>query len=289
MQRQRSIWFISVIISVFIIAPGVYNAEQQPDMDVHFIDVGQGDSILVQTPSGKNILIDGGPPSAGKKVVSFLKEQDVKKLDLVIATHPDIDHIGGLTEVMKSFEVDRIMDTGKIHSTRTYAHYISQVLRRNIPIEIAGRNELINIDPLLNVRILNTHNGSKTNNQSSIVLKISFKDMDFLLMSDVEKEQEKKLAEKYDLDSEIVKVAHHGSHTSTSLEFLEEVSPNAAILTYGQENEYGHPVDRVMENLHKVDTAIYPTATFGDITVRTNGKGFVLFHEKRPESRLKAG
>lgn len=99
-------------------------------------------------------------------------------------------------------------------------------------------------------------------------------------MSDVEKEQEKKLMKKYSLDSEIMKVAHHGSHTSTSLEFLKEVSPEAAILTYGKNNKFGHPVDRVMENLRKVDTAIYPTATFGDITVRTDGDGYVIINEK---------
>ncbi|WP_425283920.1 ComEC/Rec2 family competence protein [Lentibacillus halodurans] len=279
-----------ILLTAVTIIPSAYiDAREQPDMDVHFINVGQGDSILVQTPSEKNILIDGGPPRAGKKVAAFLKEQNVEKLDLVIATHPDIDHIGGLTEVMKTFEVDRIMDTGKIHSTRTYAQYISQILKRQIPVEIADRNDLIKIDPLLKMRILNTHAGSKTNNESSIVLKITFHKMDILLMSDVEKEQEKKLMEKHDLDSEILKVAHHGSHTSTSLEFLQAVSPNAAVLTYGKKNEYGHPVDHVMENLHKVDTAIYPTAVFGDITIRTDGKGFVIFNEKRPASNLRAG
>src|SRR5699024_1702040 len=270
MQRYISICIISVIISVFISTSAVY-AEQQADMDVHFIDVGQGDSILVQTPSDKNILIDGGPPGAGEKVVAFLEKQNVDKLDLLIATHPDIDHIGGLIEVMKSVEVDSIVDTGKIHSTRTYARYISQILKRQIPIEIAERNDQLKIDPLLNVRILNTHNGSRTNNESSIVLKITFKKMDFLLMSDVEKEQEKRLMEQHNLDSEILKVAHHGSNTSTSLKFLHAVSPNAAILTYGKKNDYGHPVDRVMENLRKVNTAVYPTATFGDITIRTDG------------------
>lgn len=288
MQRQIIMWILSVIIFLLIGTPVVY-AEEHPEMDVHFIDVGQGDSILVQTPSGKNILIDGGSPDAGKQVVAFLKEHDVEKLDLMIATHPDIDHIGGLPDVMKSVEVDRIVDTGKIHSTRTYARYISQVLKRQIPIEIAERNDLLKIDPRLKIRILNTHNGSQTNNESSIVLKVTFKNMDFLLMSDVEKEQEKRLMKQHDLDAEILKVAHHGSHTSTSLEFLREVSPNAAVLTYGKDNDFGHPVKRVMGNLQKVGTAVYPTAAFGDVTIRTDGQGFIIFHEKNPLSSLHAG
>ncbi|WP_335338788.1 ComEC/Rec2 family competence protein [Lentibacillus amyloliquefaciens] len=245
--------------------------------------------MLVQTPTDKNILIDGGPPQAGEKVTSFLEEQDIKKLDLMIATHPDIDHIGGLLEVMKSVDVQRIVDTGKIHSTKTYARYISQVMKRQIPIEIAESNSLLQIDPLLKVRILNTYSSSESNNESSIVLKITFNKMDFLLMSDVKKKQEKKLIEKHNLNSEIVKIAHHGSRTSTSLEFLRKVSPNAAILTYGKKNEFGHPVDRVMENLNKVSAAIYPTAAFGDITVRTDGNGFVIYHENNPLSSLKAG
>ncbi|GGK03628.1 MBL fold hydrolase [Lentibacillus kapialis] len=288
MQWNRNICILSIIITFFISSP-VVDAEQQPSMDVHFIDVGQGDSILVETPSDKNILIDGGPPGAGKKVIAFLEEQNVDKLDLLIATHPDIDHIGGLIDVMKSVEVDRIMDTGKIHSTRTYARYISQILKRQIPIEIAERNDLLKIDPLLDVRILNTHSGSQTTNESSIVLKITFNKMDFLLMSDVKKEQEKRLIKQHNLASEILKVAHHGSNTSTSLKFLRAVSPNAAILTYGKKNDYGHPVDRVMENLHKVNTAIYPTAVFGDITIRTDGKGFIIFNENNPASSLRTG
>ncbi|HLS09054.1 ComEC/Rec2 family competence protein [Lentibacillus sp.] len=289
MQQRIMLWFLVLLMTVAIIPSTYIDAREKSAMDVHFIDVGQGDSILVQTPSQKNILIDGGPPAAGKKVVAFLEEHNVDKIDLMIATHPDIDHIGGLIDVMKSIEVDRIVDTGKIHSTRTYARYVSQILKRQIPIEIAERNDLLKIDPLLKMRILNTHTGSKTNNESSIVLNITFKNMDFLLMSDVEKEQEKRLIKQHNLDAEILKVAHHGSHTSTSLKFLREVSPNVAILTYGKKNEFGHPVDRVIENLHEVNTAIYPTSVFGDITIRTDGKGFVIFNEKNPTTSLRTG
>src|SRR5699024_6147828 len=160
----------------------------------------------------------------------------------------DIDHIGGLIDVMKSIEVDRIVDTGKIHSTRTYARYVSQILKRQIPIEIAERNDLLKIDPLLKMRILNTHTGSKTNNESSIVLNITFKNMDILLMTDDEKEHEKRLIKQHNLDAEILKVEHHGSHTSTSHKFMRELHPNVAILTYGKKNEYGYRYDWEIEN-----------------------------------------
>ncbi|GAB4074415.1 MBL fold metallo-hydrolase [Barrientosiimonas marina] len=257
-------------------------------MDVHFIDVGQGDSMLIQTPEGKNILIDAGPPKSGKNVTAFLKKHQVSQLDLVIATHPDIDHIGGMAAVIKTFEIKKIMDIGKIHSTKTYAKYASQILKQQIPLTIAEKNELIKLDPYLKIRVLNAYEGPQRNNAASIVLKLSFKDTDFLLMGDVGKDQEKRLMNNYNLDSDIIKVAHHGSRTSTSRKFLQEVSPDMAILTYGEENKYGHPVDRVMTNLQDVDTAMYPTAMFGNITIRTNGESVMIFQEKMPTDYLKA-
>lgn len=281
----------SIMVIIFLVLVGNVNYAQadRPEMTVHFIDVGQGDSILIQTPSGKNVLVDGGPPKAAKGVVAFLEQHNVEKIDLLIATHPDIDHIGGLTHVLKSFKVDRIIDSGKIYTTKTYATYISQILKRQIPVEIAKQNDLIQIDPLLKFRILNAHTGSKNNNESSIVLRVSFKEIDFLLMSDVEEEQEIVLMEKYNIQSEVLKIAHHGSSTSTTLGFLKEVNADIGILTYSKKNDYGHPVDRVIENLHKTKTAIYSTAVFGNISISTDGENYLILNEKSPTDNLKIG
>src|SRR5699024_2099041 len=124
---------------------------------------------------------------------------------------------------------------------------------------------------------------------SSIVLRISFKQIDFLFMADVKKKQEEELIKKYQLDSEIIKIAHHGSSTSTSLEFLKEVSPKLALISYGRTNDYGHPVDRVINNLNKVKADIYSTAIFGDITISTDGESYMLMTEKTPVSILETG
>lgn len=284
---------IFITVAAILITSGapsyIQAAEQQPQMDIHFIDVGQGDSVLIQTPSDKNILIDGGPPKAGDDVVAYLEKHHVKKIDLLIATHPDVDHIGGLIKVMKSIDVKKIIDSGKLYTTRTYAKYISQILKQKIPVTIAEQNQLIQIDPLVKMRILNTHSSAKNNNESSIVLRVSFKEVDFLLMADVEKEQERQLMKKYNLEAEILKVAHHGSSTSTSKNFLKEVKPNLAVITYSKENDYGHPVDRVIENLKKVNAHIYSTAVFGNITISTNGESYMVITEKSPTSVLKAG
>ncbi|WP_234982737.1 ComEC/Rec2 family competence protein [Ornithinibacillus halophilus] len=251
-------------------------------MKVHFIDVGQGDSILIQTPNDKSILIDGGPPKSGKKVVRYLKKQNIHSLNLVIATHPDMDHIGGLPSVMKEIEVEKIMDSGKIHITKAYARYLSQIKKQHIPTKIASENEKIMIDPLIDITILNAYSKGKNNNESSLALKITYDEIDFLLMGDIEKEQEKKIMDKYELDAEILKVAHHGSKTSSSYEFFKEVKPEIAMITYSKNNHYGHPVDRVIDTIFKVNAQIYSTAVFGNVVVYTSGDDYFIMPEKSP-------
>jgi beta-lactamase superfamily II metal-dependent hydrolase len=192
---------------------------------------------------------------------------------------------------MQSVKVAKIIDSGKLHSTNTYLRYINQIHKHKIPVEIAKQGNLITLDPEVRMRILNTYEENKNNNQSSIVLKVSFQDIDFLLMGDSEREQEKRLIQTEDLQSEIFKVAHHGSNTSTSYPFVKLIRPQVAILTYSKQNNYGHPVDRVISNLLRVHANIYSTAVFGDITISTDGKSYDVFTEKTPIDGLteKAG
>ncbi|WP_234028440.1 ComEC/Rec2 family competence protein [Lentibacillus sp. Marseille-P4043] len=287
---MRTFTLIGLVL-FFLFPKDIIYSEPLDQMKVHFIDVGQGDSIFIQTPNEKTILIDAGPPKAGKTVVNFLKKHDVKKIDLLIATHPDIDHIGGMPAVMKSFKVKKIIDSGKLHTTKTYLRYINAIKSNKIPVGIARQNDTITIDPLVNIQILNAYEENKNNNQSSIVLKVSFQEVDFLLMGDSEREQEKRLIQTEDLQSEIYKVGHHGSNTSTSYKFVDLIKPQVAIITYSKQNDYGHPVDRVIRNLQKVNANIYSTAVFGDITISTDGEGYFIMTEKTPIDGLteKAG
>ncbi|RIU88788.1 ComEC/Rec2 family competence protein [Oceanobacillus picturae] len=279
---------ILLLFAYFILLSLPVSAEVKPGLlKVHFLDVGQGDSILMNTPSGKNILIDGGPPGSGKKIIAYLKEKQINRIDLLITTHPDIDHIGGLPQVLKKVKVKQVVDSGKLHTTRTYAKYIQQIIKHDIPVRLAEKNELLRIDPLLTIRILNTYGNSKNNNQSSIALKVTYDDIDLLLMSDVEMKQEKEFLKSYDVNAEIIKVAHHGSNTSSSLDFLKAVSPETAILTYSIENDYGHPVDRVIRNLYKVKSDIYSTAVFGDLEIRSDGKSYLVLPSRDPLSNIR--
>jgi|SRR5690625_13597 len=279
-MKKFTLLFVAILL--FLIPPHRIHGEEQSLMHVHFIDVGQGDSILIQTPAKKTVLIDGGPPKAGQKIIDYLANLNINELDLIIATHPDIDHIGGLPDIMKSIKVNQIIDSGKFYTTKTYFKYINQIKQNKIPIETATKGEHIHIDPSLQIKVLNTYEHRKNNNQSSIVLKITYDEIDLLLMADVEKEQEEDLKKEYNLQADIVKIAHHGSRTSSSLEFLQEVDPKIALITYSKKNKYGHPVKRVIENLNDINAFIYSTAVFGNIIIRTDGQNFFIIPEKSP-------
>ncbi|HLR07652.1 MAG TPA: MBL fold metallo-hydrolase [Bacillota bacterium] len=282
MTHKRFFIILPLLLFLFFLLPPIVHSAQGGILQVHFIDVGQGDSILIQTPEDKVILVDGGPPKSGKKVIDYLKNEQIKNIDLVIATHPDIDHIGGLPKIMNStIGISKIMETGKFHTTRTYLRYIYHVKKHMIPVTVARVNQTIDLDEQMNIDVLNADEGKKNNNQSSIVLKIRYKDIDFLLMGDVGIEQEKKLPAKK-LQTDFLKVAHHGSNTSTSHDFLRNVKPKVAVLTYGDNNKFGHPVDRVINTLDMSGAAIYSTAAYGDIVISTDGKSYIIDTEKDP-------
>ncbi|SDM70758.1 ComEC/Rec2 family competence protein [Sediminibacillus halophilus] len=265
---------ITILLPIMVSAAGRHASENE--LQVHFIDVGQGDSILIEAPNGRKMLVDGGPPSAAEKVSEYLRKRGIKKLDLVVATHPDIDHIGGLVNVLKEFDVKHLIDSGKLYTTSTYFHYLQQIKKQKIPVTVAAGEENIVIDPQLTIRVLNTQNAFKTNNQSSIALSLRYGRIDFLLMADVETIQEQNILDVKQLQAEILKVAHHGSGTSTSFDFIREVRPETAILSYSKTNDFGHPVDRVVDYLQLVGATIYSTAKAGDIVIRTDGKTYVV-------------
>lgn len=241
------------------------------DMLVHYIDVGQGDAILIQSPNGKNMLIDGGPKSAGDKVVSFLKSKGVSTLDIVVATHPDADHIGGLIAVLNNFKVNQVIDSGKVHTTQTYYEMLQVIDSKNIPFTVAETNDTIDFDLSLKTTVLYADENAKDNNDASIVIRTVYGSVSFLFTADAATNIESKLLSRNDLKSTYLKAGHHGSNTSSSAVFLNAVKPVGTILSYKENNSYGHPHAEVVERLKAIGTTIYSTAESGDITITTNG------------------
>lgn len=216
------------------------------------------------------MLIDGGKREMGNAVVQYLKDQGIHSLDLVVSTHPDADHLGGLLAVLEHIPVKAILDSGATHTTETYSDYLHLIHEKNIPVSIAKEGQILELDKQVKVEVLNSGNSNEENNEASIVLKLSMCTIDFLLTADAEAEQEAKMVQTYNVEAEILKAGHHGSATSTSALFLDEVKPKVAILSYGLENPYGHPHKEVVDRLNNWGTSIFSTAQSGSIVVKTN-------------------
>ncbi|MFX3672851.1 MAG: S-layer homology domain-containing protein [Paenisporosarcina sp.] len=269
-------------ISAFIARAMGFEKVEAKQMKVHFINVGQGDSILIQSPNGKNMLIDGGKKSEGAKVVSFLKSKGVSKLDFVVATHPDADHIGGLISVLNSFFIGTFIDSGKAHTTDTYYEMLQLIDTKNIPYKVPTEGENIALDSALSLQVLNAADVGDDNNEASIVLKMTYGKESFLFMGDADVNSESEMVLKYDLKATVLKAGHHGSSTSTSHVFVNEVKPVTTILSYGKDNSYGHPHSEVVNRLKAIGSKIYNTVDHCDISVTTVGNGHTVSNTCSP-------
>ncbi len=285
-----------IIFSIFILAgmlsgcigepsPGdssiASHTNAKENLIVHFLDVGQGDSILVQF-ANKNILIDSGEADMGDRVASYLRDRGISSLDLVVATHPHSDHIGGLGTILKAFPVKQFLDSGQVHSSQTYENLLMLIDKKNIPYKVAERGQKINLDPRLKIEVLNppekTFDGI---NDNSVVLKVTYDQVSFLLMGDAEKEAENSLlSSNYNLDSDVLKAAHHGSRSSTSSAFLKAVSPEVSVIEVGKGNDYGHPSSTTLKALKNTGSAIYRTDLNGNVIITTDGTSYSVAVEK---------
>ncbi|MGM9949734.1 MAG: S-layer homology domain-containing protein [Lysinibacillus sp.] len=248
--------------------------QNNPQMNVHFIDVGQGDSIFIQTPNGKSMLIDGGTRAAGSTVVNYLKSKGVSSIDYVVATHPDADHIGGLIDVFAAFQVDHFINSGKEHTTATYEDLLAAVLKEGSTYTEPNTGATFQLDQGISVQVLHANKNATDNNDASLVMKLKYNDVAFMLMGDADQAIETKVASQYDVSAQILKAGHHGSNTSSGLNFMKKVNPQAVILSYGKDNSYGHPHTEVLSAIRTVGASAYATAGTGSVVVSTDGTIF---------------
>jgi competence protein ComEC len=238
------------------------------ELAVHFIDVGQGDAILIDLGETE-VLIDGGDKSSG--VVAYLNGFVDGALEVMVATHPHADHVGGLIGVLDAFEVDEIWLNGDTSTSETYSQFMSAVNSEGVQVCEAKRGDTIQVGELA-FNVLHPVNLSGTTNNNSIVLSLSYGQVDFLFTGDAEQEAEASmLTEGIVPDVEILKVGHHGSRTASSIEFLQAAKPVYAIYMAGEDNSYGHPHQETIINLCEVGAEIYGTDTHGTIIVTTDG------------------
>lgn len=248
---------------------------------VYFFDVGQGDSTLILGPDGQTALIDGGDSGTG--VVQYLQNLGIQRIDLMFATHPHADHIGGLVDVLNAMPVAQVVTSGEINTTSVFERFLDGIDRAGAEYVEAKRGDSI---PLGNVafQVLSPAHLSPDNlNNSSLVLKFKIGKTTFLFMGDAEREIESELLGSGEsLDVDILKVGHHASKSSSTLAFLNAVSPKIAMYSAGIGNSYGHPAPQTISALQTIGAAIYGTDQLGTILITVSSDGYQVSSERQP-------
>ncbi len=253
------------------------------ELSVHFIDVGQGDCTLVMC-EGHNMLIDAGESDQGKKVVEYLKAQNISRLDYVIGTHPHSDHIGGLRAVVESdIKIDKIImpkiPDEQVPTSYTYTKLLKAIINKGLTVTKADDSEFD-----LGCAVINTYTPKKVYknlNDYSVATKITHGGNSFLITGDLGKQSEKELINRgCNLSAKVLQAGHHGSRESSIKQFLEKVHPSYAVIQCGAGNSYGHPHDEALERISKYAEKIYRNDKDGTIVFESDGKGMNINFEK---------
>ena len=245
------------------------NEAQSNLAEIHFIDTGNSDSILIKEGQ-KAMLIDGADNDDEKSLVEYIKAQDVTELEYVIATHPHADHIGALDSVIRSFPIQHLFVANGDADTKTYRDFIQAAMDKNLTPSVPLEDKKFMLEESY-FEVFNTNGGEDTNEQSLVILYTNGEDK-VLLTGDAEKGTEAEILPKMS-KVDILKVGHHGSHSSTTDAFLERVDPEYAIITVGADNKYGHPHIETVDKLKKADIEIHRTDECGDIIFQSTGNG----------------
>ncbi|MBE6146412.1 MAG: MBL fold metallo-hydrolase [Firmicutes bacterium] len=239
------------------------------DLSIHYIDVGQADSILI-TNNNHSMLIDAGNNEDGPLLVKYIKEElNISKLDYVVGTHPHEDHIGGLDDIINNIEVQEVYLPEAMTTTKTFEDVLDSIANNNLEITVPTIGETFALGEA-NLEVIYTGTGEKDLNEASIILKMTFGKHKYLFTGDTTEEVEKTILDK-DINIDILKVAHHGSKYSSCEQFLTLATPEYAIISAGEGNSYGHPEQETLDRLKKHTNKIYVTKDLGTIVLTSDG------------------
>lgn len=237
------------------------------------LDIGQGDALFIESPTGTQLLIDAGPPRKILSQLSRVMPPFDRSIDAIIITNPDADHIGGFLDVLKTYKVGKVFESGTFNDSKTYQNLKNEIKNKNIPEVLAKRGMRLNLGggAVIDILFPDRDVSSWTTNDGSIVAKLSYGSASVMLTGDSTSETEKIiLAEnsQKQLNSTILKVGHHGSRTSSSSDFVKAVSPIYALISDGKDNKYGHPHQETLETLSLVGAKIMRTDLLGTIVFK---------------------
>lgn len=286
---KKSLTSLIVIFAVLLALVGVkvFNGDanenkpaslKAPDNDgqlvVHYLDVGQGDSAFVELPDGQCMLIDASVSSYGDKIVETIAGYGYTEIDYLVATHPHADHIGGMTDVVEGFEIGEVYMPKATSTSKTFEGLLTAISDKGLQIHTAKTGVTIYSDDETEIEILapNSESYEETNNYSAVV-KITYGSNSFLFTGDAEELSENEMLDECcdKLCADVLKVGHHGSSSSTSDAFLQAVSPKYAVISCGADNSYGHPHKETISRLNDMGIDYYRTDMNGTVTISCNG------------------
>ncbi|MFY9139199.1 MAG: ComEC/Rec2 family competence protein [Thermacetogeniaceae bacterium] len=247
-------------------------------LKAHFLDVGQGDSILIQFPNGQTMLIDAGTSEAGGAVVSYLKKEGINKINYLVATHPHADHIGGMAAVVHALAVERVYMPRVSHTTKSFENLLATIKTKGLKINKAEAGvTIINQDGIKAGFMAPCSLGYDNLNNYSAVVKVQYGSTAFLLTGDAESVSEQEMiASGANLKADVLKIGHHGSKSSTTKGFLSSVSPKYAVISCGRGNSYGHPHQETLDRLKKAGVQVYRTDAQGTVIITSDGKTLTI-------------
>jgi len=275
-------WYLLAILlfANFFIWNAIFIETRNGILTVVFLDAGQGDAIFIEAPNGNQVLIDGGPNKSVLRQLSKVMPFYDRSIDIIIATHSDKDHIGGLPDVLQRYTVDFILESGAKNDTGISRAFESAILQNKIKRIFAKRGMAITLgdDVFLNILFPDRDVSEVESNTASIVAQLVYKNTEFMFTGDSPKTIEEYLVflDGEKLRSDVLKVGHHGSKTSSSESFVGYVSPEYAIISAGADNSYGHPHKEVVEILNQFGSAILNTKDNGAIVFKSDGENIVV-------------
>ncbi len=252
---------------------------------VNYIDVGQGDSIFIQLPNKETMLIDAGEAYEVDNVINYLNNLGIKKIDYVVGTHPHTDHIGGLEEVINTFDVGTIYMPKVSSNSKTFEDLLTTISNKGLKVETAKSGVVFLDEDNLKLEFIapNSDNYSNLNNYSA-VLKLTYLDNTFLFMGDAETLSEDEITS--DVNADVIKVGHHGSDSSSSVEFVKKVSPEYAIIMVGEGNSYNHPYQSIIDRYESVGAKVLRTDLDGNIVCDSDGVDVTCSGDKDSSSDI---
>lgn len=286
-KNKKLIIILTGLLIVLVVLAGIVYWQENKYLDklqVVFLDVGQGDAIYIRTPAGHDVLIDGGPDN---KVVDQLGRRMPfwdRRIELIILTHPDADHVTGLVEVIKRYEVREVLYTGVEHASYNYESFEKIINEKDILVKFAQAGQVYDLGDGILLEVIypfeNLHGQEiKPANDGSIVLLLDYNEIEFLFTGDLEKAGEKEIVSHCKdqvsfcdkLDVEVLKVGHHGSNSSSTKKFLELVSPKYSVIQSGFDNKFGHPRQEILDKLEAIDSQILRNDQLGVVGFISDG------------------